>query len=240
VRRRRSWVGRPTPSPHSLNLFIPIIVFDVLSSLNCRLLPLFAVEYIDVHAGELTRADAFLKQKIKFGEGTSSRLGYTEVGVDDAEETNSTLVIGRMSAFSRCGGAIQKTYPEKRGELLPIPSGRVDHVRSKDRANDPDNVTVGILSAPFFSSEIPYSLGTATHCYGLDQEPSTWDLPYEGVAHGPNGQLIECCPTKHDPSGCERSGCRVLVRHEGKTADCDEHNEETAEPVQIEGASADA
>jgi hypothetical protein len=87
------------------------------------------------------------QQLTQLGERSSSSLGNPIVGVDDAAETN--------------------TGPEERGQLLPVPGGGVDHVRSQDTADDSDDV-----------------VGVSSEGDRLDQELSRGDFTDDGVADG--------------------------------------------------------
>jgi hypothetical protein len=49
------------------------------------------VEHINRCIFEFPRADTVLKQHVKFGKGATSRLRYSEIRVDDAEEADAAL-----------------------------------------------------------------------------------------------------------------------------------------------------
>lgn len=50
------------------------------------------VEDIDLGGSELSSADALLEQDTQLGKGSAIWFGQAEVGVDDAEETDATLL----------------------------------------------------------------------------------------------------------------------------------------------------
>jgi hypothetical protein len=75
----------------------------LLNSLNCSLIGLAQliedviidrlVEYIDLGGSELSSADTLLEQNTQLGKGSAIGLGQAEVGIDDAEEADTTLLI---------------------------------------------------------------------------------------------------------------------------------------------------
>lgn len=79
--------------------------------------------------------------------GSAGRFRYTEVCVDKTEET--------------------RTRPEETSVVAPVPSGRVDHVRSKDIADDGNNV-----------------VGSTPESDGLDRESSRSNFTDQGISNG--------------------------------------------------------
>lgn len=65
---------------------------DLLSVLLSKFICHLLVKYVNLGGSEFPRADAFLEKKIQLGKGTAGRFRDPEIGVDEAEEADPSLL----------------------------------------------------------------------------------------------------------------------------------------------------
>lgn len=78
------------------------------------------VKYIDLRRGKFAGADSPFEEQIQLREGTSTRLRHAEVGVNNAQETD--------------------TAPEEACVVAPVPGAGIQHIRGEDTADNSDDV----------------------------------------------------------------------------------------------------
>lgn len=106
---------------------------------------------------------------------------------------------------------------------MPVPSGRVDHVRSQDAADDPDDV-----------------VRVSAEGDRLDEELSRGDLTDDRVADRTDGELVDSRPAEHHPPRSQRGGLGVLVPDKVHAAHDTEHDAESALAVEVERPSTES
>lgn len=80
---------------------------------------------------------------------------------------------------------------------------------------------------------VQYLLCVSSQSNTLDQQPSRRDFANERIRNGSNGTLVDDRPTQHETtSGVCGTGCGAC-RSQAEETDDKEHDEETAETVQV-------
>jgi hypothetical protein len=64
------------------------------------------MEHIDLGRRELACANALLEEHVQLSEGAATRLGDTKVGIDDAEEADTTLGVRLLGQGMRTRGGV--------------------------------------------------------------------------------------------------------------------------------------
>lgn len=101
------------------------------------------MEHVHFGRGKLPGTNTSLKKHIKLRKGSAVRLRQAKVGVDDAQETDATLVPWSADRYlSEQRSQILEPYPEESGIVAPVPSGRVEHIRRQDAVDDANDVAI--------------------------------------------------------------------------------------------------
>lgn len=148
------------------------------------------------------------EERTNLGICSAGRFRYTEVCVDKTEKT--------------------RTSPEETSVVAPVPSGRVDHVRSKDIADDGNNVVCSTTESDSLDRESSRSnftnqgIGNGTAKYPVRMIRVKWkngNLPYSA--------LVEDGPDQHERTSSQTSFPLLRIREQTHEAHDQESDEET-------------